>query len=332
MKKISLLLSIIVLFTFQACKVDFSPNAEWKEIPIVFCVLDQDEDTIWARVQRCYLPNGDIQEPAMISDSINFPQGYITVDMLAMNGNSVVDSFHFDYTTKTIDTGSFARENQPMYYYVPSRKLDSAVTYRLIVRHTAGRDIIAEATTNLISNENSELLYVNHGRPLFSFQSSQSRNQYNIQWNGLTNARRYEPVIRFYYSENSGQDTLYADIPCGSVLHNGSSYVQMLYYGQHLFLADLKEALKDDPAPKNYLKTVDVFITACNEDLNAYINSSSIGGVDQFHRTYSNINNGKGIGIFAARRTHLHQTIDADPSNGPRSLYQELLKLGLNFQ
>ncbi|MCR5821389.1 MAG: hypothetical protein K6F85_00525 [Bacteroidales bacterium] len=326
MKKIILLAICISTLLFSACKVDFSPNAEWKEIPVVYCILDQDEDTIWARIQRCYLVDGKITEPAKISDSINFPKGYLKVDMVSIKGSEVRDSFHFTYDTITIDDGSFANVSQPMYYCVPSQRLDSTCTFKLIVSRAATGEILAEATTQLVSCSYDELLYVRFGRPIFSFYDP--GDQYNPQWYNFKNARRYEPIVRFYYGE--GDDTLYADLSCGDMIENLTTQIQTISYSRYHFLSDLKNALKDDPATKKYLKFVDIYITACNEDLNAYINSSDITSIEQSHNTYSNISGG-GIGIFGSRRTHLKQRIPADSANGPGSLFVEILKLDLNF-
>ena len=37
---------LILVFWFSSCKVDFSPNAQWKDVPSVYCVLDIDEDNM----------------------------------------------------------------------------------------------------------------------------------------------------------------------------------------------------------------------------------------------------------------------------------------------
>ncbi len=293
----------------------------------MYCILDQDDDTIWARVQRCYLPESSIDIPAQISDSINFPEGYIKVDVLVQKGNTVRDTMHFTYTKRTIDTGIFANTDQPLYYYVPTSKLDSTCTYRLLVTKTSTDSIIAEATTQLISMVEPELIY-SYGRPMFSFYGAGST--YNLVWYNLKNARRYEPIIRFYYSENDGNDTLYQDISCGSMVERRSvNQTQSISYSQYHFLTDLKQALEDDPQPKKYLETVDIYIAACTEDLNAYINSSSSSVIEQSHNVYTNITGG--LGIFAARRAHLFQNIPADDGNTPGSLYAALRDLNVGF-
>ena len=45
----------VTLLAFSSCRVEFSPNAPWRDVPSVYCVLDPEEDTVWVRLQRCYL-------------------------------------------------------------------------------------------------------------------------------------------------------------------------------------------------------------------------------------------------------------------------------------
>ena len=106
----------IILFAMLAllassCKVDFSPNAEWKDVPAVYCVLDPEEDTVFARVQRCYLGEDNLYTYTQIADSTNYQQGDISVSLLAYKGKSgpdhsytstgqLVDRWELQYTLR----------------------------------------------------------------------------------------------------------------------------------------------------------------------------------------------------------------------------------------
>ena len=108
-------LSLLPLLTVS-CEVEFSPNAEWKEIPVVYCLLDQDDDTTWARVERCYLGDGSIYDYGSISDSINYPLGSIEVKLLRIYNGETVAEYTFRDTTVNRQSGNFANMAQPMYY------------------------------------------------------------------------------------------------------------------------------------------------------------------------------------------------------------------------
>ena len=334
---------LILIFTlstllFCGCEVEFSPNAVWVETPVVYCMLDQDDDTTWVRVEKCWLGDGDIFSPGLVSDSINYPEGTLDVKLYAVRDNSIVDSIPFSYTLRDHEDGSFAWQQQPLYWANTRRRLREDCFYRLVIRRTATGDTIAWGETSLIvKTENTVITYVNQsGRFGFFFN-----NACDIRWRALTNARLYQPFVRFYYTVKDTlpngvvvDDTLSVDTPCGLVHSRNNVSIYNVSYGRDAFLSTLREALKDDPRSKGYPKIADIYITACTEDLNAYINSvSGQDNIDGGREAYTNINGG--LGVFAARRTHIHKRVECDPSDNESAahtgLHVLLKQLGVGF-
>ena len=66
--RIIALAAVFAMFAVS-CDNDFNPNAEWKETMVVYGLLDQDQDTTWVRVQKCYLGEGDMIAMSSIMDS-----------------------------------------------------------------------------------------------------------------------------------------------------------------------------------------------------------------------------------------------------------------------
>ena len=154
----------------------------------------------------------------------------------------------------------------------------------------------------------------------------------------MENARRYQPFIRFYYGE--GGDTLSVDVLCGSVNSSNGSTMLRSSLTRDGFLTNLEQQLQNDTNSKRYLKLVDVYLTACDENLNTYISTVNSGSsIDQNTHAYTNVHcctDGKvvdGVGILGARRTHLYKTLQADPSMVPNvGLYWFLLnKIDVGF-
>lgn len=332
------LLFPFLFFILTSCEVEFSPNAEWKETPVVYCLLDQDDDTTWVRVEKCYLSDGDIFSPGLISDSINYPEGSLCVKLYAIRDGNYVDSIDFNYTLRDHESGSFVYQQQPLYWANTRRRLREDCFYRLVVRRTATGDTLAWAETPLIvKTENNVVTYVNQsGRFGFFFN-----NVCEIRWRALTNARLYQPFVRFYYTvrdtmDNGSvrDDTLFVDTPCSLVHSRDNVAIYNTNYSRESFLNAMREALKDDPRPKGYPKIADIYITSCSEDLNAYINSvSEMSNIDQGREVYTNIHGG--LGIFAARRTHIYKRVECDPSDNTTSahtgLHALLQGLGVGF-
>jgi hypothetical protein len=327
---------IVAVLLMSSCDVEFSPNASWKEVPVVYCLLDQDDDTSWVRVEKCYLSDGDIYSPARISDSINYPEGSIQVSLIVFDtlGNRI-DSIPFSYTTRNHFAGNFANEEQPLYYSVAP--LDSTRRYQLRVRHTSDGELIAMSadTIPLICQVKSTIIrkpsvtYMPDGTPRGQFAFYDPHSTCSIEWDTLRFGRRYQPVVRFYYSVDG--DTSYVDLHAPYTVSKGTTPTLSVKYSRYAFLADLKSKLQNDPSTKKYLKMVDLYLTVSSEDYNAYVSSLNAGtSISQGREPYTNIEGG--LGVFASRRTHLYKWMPADSSNKAEGLYTHLRDLGVGIE
>lgn len=348
----SLILVALALLVFSSCKVEFSPNAPWREVPAVYCVLDPEEDTVWARVQRCFLGEDNLYNYAPIADSNYYREGEIAVHLLAWRGkrgnnnsltatNQLVDRWELSYTERSgKPEGSFPSGMQPLYYCVPGNRLmkDTACVFQLVVLHAATGDTLATATTTMVGllekkisgRDTTEevLLLPNHVKGHeFGFIIG-CRGE--IQWNTLPRGRKYQPIVTFYYKKNG--DTLSIDIP-GVVLPNEYNYNRLSSKGltQNRFLSHIKQALTGNTDSLFNVNNVDITIAVCNEDLNAYINSrdntNSSGG--QEYRAYSNVEGG--VGVFGARRAHIRVNVPCDSTGKEGYIPDQLRKLGVGF-
>lgn len=332
MKNIRLAVFLPLLALMCGCEVEFSPNAEWKEVPVVYCVLDQDDDTTWVRVERCYLTEGNIEGGATVSDSINYPQGSLQVALLAYLNDRLMDSIPFEYTVVDHAEGNFVADNQPVYYAPTNRRLREEYTYVLRVRRAADQSILASATTTLLVRSDPYAAYVLSPNSSTPFGFSVSRNC-KIEWRSIDNARYYQPIVRFYYKyKYLGDDTLYLDFPCNTRVCTppyASSY--SIQYSRDAFLSGLREYFEGDTNTKIYPELFDIYVTACNEELYAYLHSvGSLGGVEQNTSVYTNIEGG--LGVFAARRARLYRRVPGDPSDRTGVGLHALLKeMGVGF-
>lgn len=320
--------SLFLLFSFffllfTSCEVDFSPNADWQETPVVYCLLDQDDDTTWVRVERCYLSEGNIYAPAQIADSINYPEGSLQIALLAIKNGNVMDSIGFTYTLRQRDEGNFAAGMQPIYYAPTRNRLRDDCFYRLIVRRAVADTVIAWAETPLVVKKDNNVIT----KPDKVFLPCR------VEWRSLSNARLYQPMLRFLYcvvNEDETVDTLHLDLNMRDV-RGDTLDKYSVELARQSFLSTVYEALKDDPRKKYYPKIFEVYLNACSEDLNVYLNSISNGGnIAQAQDIYTNIHGG--VGVFAARRTHIYRRVPGDASDVPgKGLYALLMDLGVGF-
>lgn len=317
-----------------SCEVEFSPNAEWKEVPVVYCILDQDEDTTWARVEKCYLGEGNIYSYSSVSDSFNYPEGYLQIALLAYDNNGqVVDSMPFAYTVLDRDSGDFAYAGQPVYCSRTRNHLSADYTYVLKVRRAAdGSLLTASQPVSLVVKTRDNVISKPSNTQMFGFYDhtpGSSTAFCRIEWPALRNARLYQPMVRFYYVVEG--DTTYIDLKCKSVLGKTNGTTFSTDYSRDMFLSEVEARLKNDPREKLYAKKVDIYLLACSEELNAYMNTvSSANCIEQSHEIYTNMT--EGLGVVASRRTHLRKTVPADTSVADnRGLYYFLKNLDINM-
>lgn len=356
MKKIysknSLLVSALLLLLFSSCKVEFSPNGPWNEIPVVYCLLDQGDDTTYVRVQHCYLAEGNQYQYASVPDSIYYPQDALTVQLEAWNtwrddmgvshryGESPAQVFTFNYTEQyDKEEGQFTTQRHPVYYYPTAGLLDSNKIYRLVIIKNASGDTLATAETGLVCG-NMSMVSPNNTLG-FNFSGVGNNKTCNISWTSLKLARQYQPIVRFYYRDfivnqlsPTTLDTVlvphYIDIPCPVKKSNVNPGVALsVLLEQSTFLNTIKENIDNPTVTKNIRDTVDIFVYCATEDLAAYIYASTPSdGINQERQTYSNINGG--LGVFAARRTHIVFTVHA-PASATSDYKKKLKELGVGF-
>lgn len=342
----SKLLIVVAMLLLTSCEVEFSPNAEWKEIPVVYCLLDQDDDTTWARVERCYLGDGSIYSYSGISDSINYPVGSIAVSLVKIR-DGVETVYPFSVTVVDRQGGDFANNAQPIYYLPGQAHFDDYATYDIRVVRVADGQLIAHAQQpiQLIIRNPDDSVFTKPNytynplqqtyRGMFSFKSA--GNTCQMEWPALQNARLYQPFVRFYYGVDDDGDGVrearkYIDIRTPSVSSINGADRYTLYYSANSFLTNVKQQLQSDPRPKEYLKYVELYLTACSEDFNAYMsNIADAGNLDQSRELYTNIEGGRGV--FAARRTKLYRWYPADSSvlSNPPGLAYQLKQLQVGF-
>ena len=71
-----------VTLMFSACETDFQLEGEWKDIPVVYAFLSEQDTAYYVRVEKAFLePGGDATEIAQIPDSIYYKEEQISVSL-----------------------------------------------------------------------------------------------------------------------------------------------------------------------------------------------------------------------------------------------------------
>ena len=116
MRRILLLLCISVVAFFASCSTDVNIYAEYKQIPIIYGLLDANADTNFIKITRSFYVQGDPYESALNPDSSNYP-GKLDVRIVEYrNGDSVREIILDTITIRDKSQGLFYAPLQKMYY------------------------------------------------------------------------------------------------------------------------------------------------------------------------------------------------------------------------
>lgn len=295
LKKLLHLLFIPLFITFSSCETDVDVNTDWEEITIVYGLLNQQDDTHYLRINKAFL-GGNALEIAKIADSSSYG-GALEVKLqgINLNNNQVMQELNFDtITINNKDTGIFY--NPYMLVYKASAQLDPDLSFSLLIRNTTnGREITGH--TKLISDfsitkppAGGKATFV----PGFTTE---------FAWRNATNAKRYQPTIRFHYFEIPAgtADTVYKFIDwrlpvqfADDVSGIGSQSITVI---NDQFYSTINNSVKPRSYNgKRYCSTVDFMVAAAGIEYDTYmrVNGPS-NSLVQDRPEYTNINNGFGV-------------------------------------
>lgn len=312
-----IVLVAISLVGLVSCEVEFNPNDDWTETTIVYGILDQDADTNFIRVQKCFLGDGNYIQFAQEKDSIYYKQDEIEVSIYGFydwetsgwDTTNAKQTIRFNYTeTYSKPDGEFYSGTTPIYF--STTKLNPEFTYYLIVRNLRTGNIVTSNTKLVADYKVTDPSGTAFG---FNYSSVYFANVLTCKWTSMSTsakgeiARSFQPCIRFNFMENGNPS--YININFNSVVNPYNDSDRQITY--HIFETDvlfqIKNKIQARPsASRSFMidsPTFEIYVYGASESLKEYIdNNSPIVSLTE-KPVYTNIENG--IGIFSSRRLHI---------------------------
>lgn len=302
MKKfIAIILLAVTVLLAGSCANDLDTNADWKEIMVVYGLLNVNDTDHYVRVNRAFLSeNQSALEVAKINDSLYFDSLQVTIE--EYSGNSIRQTFPLTKFYVGKDTGIFATEGS--YVYTFRQKLDLAYKYKLVIYNKLSKKYTT-AETVLIGN------------PTLGSPSNFTTNfiidtakTVNLSWTASPNTKLYDLNLRFYWNEyDSASNQLlsadnYVDWPMvqgKDVPSSGAMRSNIPGIGFYYFLAEKLTAIN---GRYRVPQKLDFMYWAADKEYYLYrnVNQPSVGLV-QKKPEYTNISNGN-YGLFASRNLY----------------------------
>lgn len=314
------LLFTMLLGFFASCSTDVNLYADYKDIPVVYGLLDVTQDTNYVRINRAFSGSNDnpinANEVALIADSCNYP-GKLNARICRYG--KIASSFA-EYTledSRVLDTmtihnkqeGTFYSPDQLVYFVVSDQSNQNraffktntaAKTYKYRLEIFMDNDTVS-SETGLVGGENFAIL-----NNLVVFSSEPSDKSRKMSFKAADNAEMYDVKMEFNYQEKHGSQLTDQKVSWsyGSKGVDEYNYEDGYYYINYLenTLFNLLSAKigADTVNVERYFGDFVISVAAGGEELYNYIQINSTGGnLSQTIPDYTNVNGG--YGVFSSR-------------------------------
>lgn len=343
MRRNIITLSLFLAFVagLASCSTDVDLYADYKDIPVVYGLIDMTKDTNYVKIIRAFSGSHgtsiNANEIALISDSSNYP-GKLDVKIIEYRHQGYGNDFYPTGTEFVLDTitlhnklpGAFYSPDQKVYYTTGAFKTDDVqgtrYKYRLEIKK--GNDTIS-SETGIVGGDRfyTTLASVN-------FDTIQPLPG-KIYFNEANNASLYEFKMEFNYRErlpNQAFEDKKIEWSLGTYNINDLSQDNGVYYvtyKRETLWTLLKTAIGSDTINANrIIGDFNIYIAAGGTELDNYIEvNAPSNSISQNIPEYTNITGG--YGVFSSR-INKSKTVVLSPNT--QRLLIENTGWGFHFQ
>ena len=301
--KIKNLLFLILPLLFS-CETDFDVNANWKDVTIVYGLIDPNNEDQLIKINKAYLGQGDAIQMASISDSTNYDPSNLIVKIHRVREQifNTYDTLSTVVLTDTVldkDDGLFSTDDNIIYTFKkPSSFYNTNSIYVLeILNLSSGQKVTSE--TEIINSFSFESLNPSFEWGLYNGELADSLRfrTKNIEWQNSNNGVIYQLDILINYLESGIVNSLSWSQP---LVEYSSGNMSLKIKGDQFF--QFLENNLDNTTTKQFLN-LDLVMTIGAQDLKTYIDvNQPFSGIVQERPVFSNIDNG--VGLFSSRYTY----------------------------
>ena len=198
MKNIFRGLLLAAVAGLAGCSTDFDITSDWKDITVVYGLLNHTDTAHYVKINRAYLSEStNALEQATLPDSVYYQDIDVRLEEIGASGvvTNTVQLSRVDGNLEGHPKPSGTFVNEPNWLYKTNYAIDPARRYRLTMTKADGNTSAAE--TNIVS----DLIIV---RPFLGQQVNMTPGtnaNYVASWKTAKNASFYGLTIRFFYSE-----------------------------------------------------------------------------------------------------------------------------------
>ena len=299
-------------YFFQSCSTEVDLYSDYKDITVVYGLLDYSKDTKFIKINKAFLGPGNALDIALIDDSCNYPGKLncrIIESRASAEGSTYTQTRVLNVDTITVHNkqlGIFYAPDQ-LVYYTTDRINPNNSRYKYMYTLEIDRgDTILTASSAVVGGERFAI-----PQAIMSFSTVTPSG--TLKWTECPNAVVYDASVEFRYVEVwNGNDTVPRSInmemgyyPLSSLLYEFGNY--SLSYPNASFYDKLKRSMGADTLNSNVERLVfepslTIKISAGGVELYNFISvNGPSSSIVQSIPEYSNVNGG--YGVFSSRTT-----------------------------
>jgi len=319
MKNLTIFL-LVFSMVFMACETDFEVNTSWKEVTIVYGLLDQSKAQQYIKINKAFLGEGDALQMASVTDSVNYNPEDLDVKIFkvkdgAFGSIDTLGSVSLDTTTSIAkEDGLFSTEENIIYitsiedsnFFMLQNARDKDYIL-VILNKKSGKEVSAK--TKLIHGltlDNNALMKMGfYSTDVLSPSATPPYEKVSttVKWKHSTNGSIYQIIARIYYWNyyTDGTSSLeFLDWEHPTQIYDGNTDMHYTLDGD-VFVNFISNNI---PIPNNLdsrlLAYMELRYSVGSEDLYTYMTVNEPSNtIVQERPVFTNINNG--IGLFSSR-------------------------------
>lgn len=295
---VKFLFVIFLTFSFHACKKELNLNAEWKDVTVVYGLLNQNDTIHYIKITKAFLGPGNALEYAKIPDSSNYAK-QLTVYMEEWESHTLKNTYILDTTTITNkDSGFFYFPDQLVYFY--EAMLNENYIYKLRIKKS---DSLPEVYSETPLIHDFKIIKPTALQKV-SFIPDKNAN---VEFISAEGGKRYQLTIRFHYLEALKADP-------SQIVENAIDWIVVndlksnddqggqdieYYFPSNGFYSFVHASIPVNPDVTRTARYFDYIFSVAADNLNTYLEVTEPSiSIVQEKPAYTNIENG--IGLFSS--------------------------------
>lgn len=299
--KRSLLIWVLASLAVASCSNELRVNAPWRDIPVIYSVLDPANDTHFVRIHKAFLGDKPVAEMASVPDSLYYTEMSAVVEEYVDKQLSRTFPLMLHPDPPRLKPGFFTTDGYRLYYF--TAQLNNNATYKIIVSRPGEPD--ATATTDLVG-------FYRIVRPVTQQLNLAGRST-DFAWTRPERGTIFTWELDLFYLEQKVGNPLdtVTKVITYVFQHEPINFPAQLNYtfSTDQYFSFLGANLDSDPTVYRFFRRMRIRLVAGHETMAQFIKvNAPSGSIVQERPLFTNVENG--LGLFTSRRTVVPSNIN----------------------